>query len=77
MNQPITDSEGNVTELGDLIGDDRALDLAEWVDARTFLIGAPIRLKVIALKRQKGEKLTQPEHNYLNRLRRKRQKAFV
>ena len=77
LNQPITDDEGNLTELADLIADDRALDLEAWVDARTFLIGAPIRLKAIARKRHRGEKLTQPEHLYLNRLRKRYQKMMV
>ena len=77
LNQPITDSEGNVTELGDLIADDKAVDLAEWIDARTFLIGAPVRLKAIALKRSRGQALTDAERSYLSYLRRKEQKALV
>jgi len=77
INQPIVDSEGNTTELAELIADDKALDLEEWLDARTFLIGAPIRLKAIALKVSKGEKLNQQEHCYLYRLRRKQQIALV
>ncbi len=77
MNQPITDEEGNITELGDLIADDKALDLPEWVDVRAFLIGAPIRLKAIARKRVKGEKLTKAEQDYLYRLRKKHQMALV
>ena len=77
LNQPITDSEGNVTELGDLIADDKALDLAEWIDARTFLIGAPVRLKAIAMKKSKGESLTGAERKYLTKLRRRSQKTLV
>jgi len=77
LNQPITDSEGNTTELADLIADDKALDLAEWVDVRTFLIGAPIRLKAIAMKRSKGEALTVAERMYLVRLRKKQQKPLA
>jgi len=77
ISKPITDEEGNLSELADLISDDRALDLEAWVDARTFLIGAPIRLKVIARKRHRGEKLTQPEHLYLSRLRKRNQKTMV
>ena len=77
LNQPITDSEGNVTELGDLIADDRALDLPEWIDARTFLIGAPVRLKAIAMKKRKGETLNNAELCYLSRLRRKTQRTLV
>jgi len=77
LNRPIMDSEGNITELAELIADDKALDLAEWLDARTFLIGAPIRLKAIAMKVSKGEKLSQPEHCYLYRFRQKQQIALV
>ena len=77
LNQPITDEEGNLTELADLIADDRALDLEAWVDARTFLIGAPIRLKAIARKRLKGEALNHAELCYLSRLRGKSQMALV
>jgi len=77
INQPITDSEGNITELAELIADDKALDLAEWLDARVFLIGAPIRLKQIARKLYKGEALEYPERNYLSRLRKKRQLALT
>jgi hypothetical protein len=73
INQPITDSSGNITELGELIADDNAIDLDEWLDARTLLIGAPIRLKTIARKFGKGEALTDAEYMYLSRLRKKRQ----
>jgi len=77
INQPIVDSEGNTTELAELIADDKALDLAAWLDAKTFLIGAPIRLKAIARKRLKGETLTEAERSYLSYLRKKEQKALV
>ena len=77
INQPIIDSEGNITELAELIADDNTLDLDEWLDAKTFLIGAPIRLKQIARKLYKGEALTYPERNYLSRLRKKRQLALT
>jgi hypothetical protein len=73
INQPITDSEGNLTELAELLADDKAIDLAEWLDAKTFLIGAPTRLKTIAHKFGKGEALTDAEYMYLSRLRKKRQ----
>jgi len=73
LNQPITDDQGEITELGDLIADDKALDLIEWVDARTWLLGAPIRLKEIAIKRTKGEALTTAERKYLAKLRKRHQ----
>jgi hypothetical protein len=77
INKPIIDGEGNITELAELIADDKALDVEEWLDAKTFLIGAPIRLKQIARKLNKGEALAYPERNYLSRLRKKHQLALT
>jgi hypothetical protein len=77
MNQPIIDSEGNITELAELIADDNALDLDEWLDAKTFLIGAPIRLKAIAKKRMKAEALTGAEYKYLTKIRKRYQLSLV
>jgi hypothetical protein len=77
MNQPITDGEGNMTELAELIADDGAIDLAEWLDVKTFLIGAPIRLKAIAVKRNRGEELTHAERQYLSKLRKRYQQSFL
>ena len=70
-------SEGSITELAELIADDKALNLAEWIDARTFLIGAPIRLKAIAVKRSKGEALTGAERFYLAKLRKRHQLSLA
>ena len=39
LSKPIIDSEGHITELGELIADDNAIDLDAWIDARTFLLG--------------------------------------
>jgi len=77
INQPITDSEGNITELAELIADDKAIDLAEWLDAKTFLIGAPIRLKTLAMKKSRGEELTGAERKYLTKLRKRYQLSFL
>ena len=33
LSKPITGDDGNLTELGELIADDKAIDLAAWVDA--------------------------------------------
>jgi len=76
LNQPITDREGNLTELGNLIVDDNALDLEAWVEAKTFLIGAPIRLKSIAMKRSNGQALSGAERKYLAKLRKRGQKVL-
>jgi len=77
INQPIIDNEGNITELAELIADDKALDLEEWLDAKTFLIGAPIRLKAIAMKRVNGYKLTGAEYKYLAKLRKRYQLSLT
>lgn len=77
INQPIMDSEGNITELAELIADDKALDLEVWQDAKTFLIGAPIRLKQIARKKGRGESLTNAEMICLSRFRKKEQQRLL
>ncbi len=76
LNKPILDDEGNLTELGELIADDRALDLDAWVDARTFLLGFPQRLMAIADKLNNGEALTDRDRQYLSRYRRQEQKSL-
>jgi hypothetical protein len=58
LNKPIIDSEGHTTELGELIADDKALDLGAWLDAKTFLLGFPQRLLAIAHKLDNGDVLT-------------------
>jgi hypothetical protein len=67
------DADGNTTELGELIADDKALDLAEWLDIKTFLLGCPDRLIAIAEKRQDGIALTNAEMKYLCKMRKREQ----
>ena len=76
LNEPITDSDGNVTDLGDLIADDTAVDLAEWLDAKSFLARCPHRLIAIAVKQRDGETLTHGERDYLWRFRKRQQIAL-
>ena len=73
LNKPIIDSEGHTTELGELIADDKALDLDAWVDAKTFLLGFPQRLLEIAHKLTKGIALTWSDYKYLQRFRQREQ----
>jgi len=73
LNKPMLDDEGNLTELGDLIADDKALDLDAWVDARTFFIRAPPRLKGIAVKLRDGIPLDAKDKMYLQRFRKREQ----
>jgi hypothetical protein len=76
LSQPITDADGNVTELGETIADDKALDLDAWVDARTFLLSFPRRLVEVARKRLCGQPLTNKERQYLWYWRQGEQKAL-
>ena len=77
LSKPILDSEGNLTELGELIADDKALDLGAWIDARTFLLGFPQRLLMIAEKLNSGDALTNKDRQYLWYWRKQEQKTLL
>jgi uncharacterized Zn finger protein (UPF0148 family) len=77
LSQPITDDDGNLTELGELIADDKTIDLADWLDAKTFLRGCPQRLIEIAHKITDGQKLTATDSQYLWRYRKREQKPLI
>jgi len=77
LSKPITDADGNVTELGDTIADDKAIDLGAWLDARTFLLSFPNRLVQIAHKRLDGTPLDKKDQKYLERFRRQEQKRLL
>jgi hypothetical protein len=76
LNTEIDDGEGNATELIDTLASDKAIDLDAWLDARTFLLGCPMRLIVIAGKRLKGKPLINKELQYLWYWRHKEQKGL-
>jgi 5-hydroxyisourate hydrolase-like protein (transthyretin family) len=76
LSQPITDDNGNLTELGELIADDHTIDLDAWLDDKTFLSGCPQRLIDIAHKRLDGIPLDNKEKCYLQRFRRREQKRL-
>ena len=71
------DGDGNTTELMDTVADDTALDLAAWQDARTWLLGCPKRLIVIAGKRHKGIPLNVADRKYLWKWRKREQKTLI
>jgi hypothetical protein len=73
LNKEVTDSEGNITELGELIADDNSLDLEAWTDAKLWLLKAPMRLKSIAIKKANDQALTPADRVYIHRLRKARQ----
>ena len=76
LSKPITDSEGNMTDLGELIADDKAIDLVAWLDAKTFLKGCPQRLIAIAEKVREGKALNNADMIYLCRFRKREQKRL-
>jgi len=76
LDQPVSDYEGNEVTLLDTIADDSAIDLDAWLDAKTWLLGCPMRLVEIARKRQDGKPLNDGDRQYLSRYRRKEQKRL-
>jgi len=77
LNTDIQDGDGNSTELINTVADDRAIDVSAWLDARTWLLGCPVRLVNIAQKRLDGKPLTNREHQYLWYYRQKEQKRLI
>jgi len=77
LNTDIYDGDGNTTELIDTVADDKAIDLEAWLDARTWLLGCPKRLIVIACKRFKGIPLEPKDQEYLRRYRVREQKSLL
>jgi hypothetical protein len=77
LNTEIDDGNGNTTELIDTLADDRAIDLEAWLEARTWLLGCPKRLVVIAGKRLKGIPLDNKDKCYLQRFRQREQKRLI
>ncbi len=76
LSRPIIDSEGNITELGELIADDKAIDLDAWLTDKTFLLGCPKRLIGVAIKRVKGIPLDGKDQDYLDHWRKREQKRL-
>ncbi|MDD5511988.1 MAG: hypothetical protein PHI12_14465 [Dehalococcoidales bacterium] len=71
LNNEVRDWEGDSIELLDTIADDRALNLESWVDSKSWLLGCPRRLIEIAKKKATGIALTQTDHQYLWRYRKR------
>jgi hypothetical protein len=77
LSKPVIDSDGNTTELGELIADDKAIELGAWVSDSIWELGYKPRLVAIAHKLHSGEALTERERQYLSRYRRQEQKNFL
>jgi hypothetical protein len=71
LNGIVADSEGNETELCQMLADDKAIDVDAWLDAKLWLYRAPPRLVKIAYRKVSGLPLTTAEQTYLSRQRQK------
>jgi hypothetical protein len=71
------DSEGNTTELGELIADDKILDLDVWLDTKAFLRGCPQRLIAIAERTTDGQTLPVADRKFLWKYRKHEQKELA
>jgi len=74
LETPIGDGEG--VELIDTLADDKAIDLEVWIDAKTWLLGCPMRLIEIAHKRVKGKTLEVADRKYLYKWRKREQQRL-
>jgi len=77
LNTELNNGDGDGIELIDTVADDKAIDLDAWIDARTWLLGCPRRLVVIACKRLKGLLLEPKDQEYLRRYRLREQKSLL
>jgi len=77
LDKPITDDDGNLTDLGELIADDHAIDLDAWLDSKTFLSGCPQRVIAIAYKIREGQSLNGADRKYLCKWRKREQLRLV
>ncbi len=65
LNKPVIGEDGELTELGELIADDKAIDLDAWVSSSTWEIGYPKRLVAIAYRLKAGTPLSNGDLLYL------------
>jgi hypothetical protein len=77
LNETVEDGDGNSIELIETLADDKAIDLEAWLEARTWLLGCPRRLVVIANKTRLGKPLTNRERQYLWYWRKREQKTLI
>jgi hypothetical protein len=63
--------------LADTIADDHAVDIPAWLDAKTWLLGFPMRLVQIGKKRRDGIPLEPKDKMYLQRYWKSHQKSLL
>ena len=77
LSKPIVGEDGQISELGELIADNKALDLDAWLDDKIFQSGFPQRLIDIAEKINDSIPLAPKDQEYLRRYRQKAQKRLL
>jgi hypothetical protein len=77
LSKPIIDSEGNMTELGELIADPDSLGPEFWDRESLWQLGYKPRLVAIANKLKLGEALSKGDRKYLWKYRRQGQKRLA
>jgi len=76
LNKPIVGEDGHISELAELIADDKAIDLEAWLDRSLWQLGFPKRLVQIVRKIAYDIPLDHKEWCYLSRFRQKEQKRL-
>jgi len=67
LDSELEDNEGNTIALKETVADDNAIDLDQWQDEATFILGCPMRLIEIAHKKRTGTPLNWRDHKYWER----------
>jgi len=76
LDRLVEGGDGDSTPLYEMIADDNAVDLVAMLDAKFTLNGYPRQAVLIAYKRYAGYPLDAREQRYLNRFRKRLQKAL-
>lgn len=71
LDYDVDNGDNDTTGLANIIIDDNALDVTAWIDAKTWLLGCPMRLVKIAQKKVEGQSLSNYERLYLYRFRKR------
>ena len=69
LDREVDTGDGDTTGLINTVADDRAIDLTAWIEAKTWLLGCPMRLVQIGMKRANGIPLDRKDQKYLERFR--------
>ena len=76
LDSEVETGEGDTVALKETVADDHAIDLDAWQEAKTFLLGCPMRLVQIANKRVRGIPLNDTDQRYFTRQRQKELKRY-